>query len=119
MVGQLRAAGARLGAAGGLPRVGRGEDDDAAAPCAPKALARALYVFFIFYIFLFSMYYISNKKKNFASGSWVHPTTHPDKAELAVRGPTHTDQIRPIRCPKWVDPLEMPLDRIQRVDFCH
>jgi hypothetical protein len=39
-------------------RVGRGEDDDAAAPCAPKALARALYVF------LFSMYYISNKKKS-------------------------------------------------------
>jgi hypothetical protein len=38
-------------------RVGRGEDDDAAAPCAPKALARALYVF------LFSMYYISNEKK--------------------------------------------------------
>jgi hypothetical protein len=28
-------------------RVGRGEDDAAAAPCAPKALARALYVFFL------------------------------------------------------------------------
>jgi hypothetical protein len=27
------------------------EDDDAAAPCTPKALARALYVFFIFYVF--------------------------------------------------------------------
>jgi hypothetical protein len=41
-------------------RVGRGEDDDAAAPCAPKALARAFYVFFIFYVF---MYYLSNEKK--------------------------------------------------------
>jgi hypothetical protein len=50
-----------------------------------------------------------NQKKNFASGCWVHPTTHPDNAGLAVRGPTHTDQIGPIRCPKWVGPLEMPL----------
>jgi hypothetical protein len=45
-------------------RVDRGKDDDATAPCAPKALARALYVFFIFYVFLFSMYYISNEKKS-------------------------------------------------------
>jgi hypothetical protein len=40
----------------------------------------------------------------------MHPTTHPDKARLAVRGPTHTDQIGPIRCSKWVGPLEMPLE---------
>jgi hypothetical protein len=62
------------------------------------------------------MYYLSNEKKskkNFASGRWVHPTTHPDKAGLAVRGPTHTDQIGPIRCPKWVGPLEMPLVRVR------
>jgi hypothetical protein len=32
-------------------RVGRGEDDDAATPCVPKALARA------FYVFLFSMFF--------------------------------------------------------------
>jgi hypothetical protein len=58
------------------------------------------------------MYYLSNEKKskkNFASGRWVHPTTHPDNAGLAVRGSTHTNQIGPIRCPKWVSPLEMPL----------
>jgi hypothetical protein len=58
------------------------------------------------------MYYLNNekkiKKKTFASGRWVHPTTHPDNAGLAVRGTTHTDQIRPIRCLKWVGPLEMP-----------
>jgi hypothetical protein len=47
-------------------------------------------------------------KKKSASGRWVHPTIHPDKAGLAIRGPTHTDQIGSIRCPKWVGPLEMP-----------
>jgi hypothetical protein len=47
-----------------------------------------------------------NQKKNFASGRWVHPTTHPDNAGLVVHGPTHTDQIGSIRCPKWVSPLE-------------
>jgi hypothetical protein len=52
---------------------------------------------------------MKKNQKKIASGRWVHPTTHPDKAGLAVRGPTHTDQIRPIRYPKWVGPLEMPL----------
>jgi hypothetical protein len=57
------------------------------------------------------------KKKSkffFVSGRWVHPTTHPDKAGLAVRGPTHMDQIGPIRCPKWVGPLEMPSASLMR-----
>jgi hypothetical protein len=54
-------------------------------------------------------------KKKIASGRWVHPMTHPDKAGLAVRGPIHTDQIGPIRCPKWVGPLEMPLALLREI----
>jgi hypothetical protein len=54
------------------------------------------------------MYYLSNEKKIKKKLCVGHPTTHPDNAELAVRGPTHTNQIGPIRCPKWVGPLEMP-----------
>jgi hypothetical protein len=50
-----------------------------------------------------------NIKKKLCVGPLGAPTTHPDNAGLAVRGPTHTDQIGPIRCPKWVGPLEMPL----------
>jgi hypothetical protein len=60
------------------------------------------------------MYYISNEKKSkffFTSGRWVHPTTHPDKAGMAVRGPTHTHQIRRIRCPtRWRCPNAKPTD---------
>jgi hypothetical protein len=54
----------------------------------------------------------------------VHSTTHPDKAGLAVRGPTHTDQIGPIRCPKWVGPLGCPyhlnteLAKLVKKKFC-
>jgi hypothetical protein len=51
---------------------------------------------------------MKKNQKKIASGRWVHPMTHPDKAGLTVRGPTHTDQIKTIRCLKWVDPLEMP-----------
>jgi hypothetical protein len=31
------------------------------------------------------------------------------RAGFPVRGPTQTDRIRPIRTPKWVGPVEMPL----------
>jgi hypothetical protein len=45
-----------------------------------------------------------------ASARWVHPPTQPDKAAQPVCGPTQTDRFRRFGCPKWVGPLEMPLE---------
>jgi hypothetical protein len=37
------------------------------------------------------------------------PLPHPSgQAIFSVRGPTQTDQFRPIQTSKWIDPVEMP-----------
>jgi hypothetical protein len=50
-----------------------------------------------------------------ASARWVHPPIQPDKAAQPVRGPTQTDRFGRFSCPKWVGPLEMPLEHFEHV----